>query len=317
MSGLFRGSRRRLDRKAGIMKRAALLVLILGSPVAASAATPTFSKDVAPILYSSCVMCHRPGEVAPMSLVSYEDVRPWAKSIRKKVASREMPPWGADPHFGKFKDDRSLSDSQISTITSWVDAGAPKGSDSDLPSVPKFAAGWSHGEPDVVIEMPVDFPIPGEGEVPVIDFFTRAPFDRDVYVKALEVRPGTEGVIHHAGMYVIEKLPDGAKLVNGRILDANGKEMGRNQVARANGGTSTQEIQKLLSYVPGRGYEEYQGDAGQLIKAGSYIDFYMHYTPLGKAVTDRSKLRLYFAQPGQTGGHPNYPPFGAAGPTAL
>jgi mono/diheme cytochrome c family protein len=298
------------------MKRAALLLLILGSPAAASAATPTFSRDVAPILYSSCVTCHRPGEVAPMSLTSYDEVRPWAKSIRKKVAGREMPPWGADPRYGKFKDDRSLTDAQIATVTAWVDAGAPRGSDADLPPAPKFARSWSHGEPDVVIEMPVDFAIPAEGEVPVIDFFTRAPFDRDVYVKALEVRPGTEGVIHHAGLYVIDKLPEGARLVNGRILDANGKEMGRNQVARANGGTSTQEIQKLLSYVPGRGYEEYQGDAGQLIKAGSYIDFYMHYTPTGEPTHDRSRLGLYFAKPGQQVAHQIYHSFGAAGPTS-
>jgi hypothetical protein len=298
------------------MKRAALLVLILGCPAAASAAAPTFAKDVAPILYASCVTCHRPGEIAPMSLISYDEVRPWAKSIRKKVASREMPPWGANPHYGTFKDDRSLTDSQIATIAAWVDAGAPRGSDADLPAVPTFTSGWSHGEPDVVIEMPVDFAIPAEGEVPVIDFFTRAPFDRDVYVKALEVRPGTEGVIHHAGLYVIDKLPEGARLVNGRILDANGKEMGRNQVARANGGTSTQEIQKLLSYVPGRGYEEYQGDAGQLIKAGSYIDFYMHYTPTGAPTTDRSRLGLYFAKPGQQVAHQIYHSFGAAGPTS-
>jgi len=298
------------------MKRAFLLLLILGSPAAASAATPTFSRDVAPILYSSCVTCHRPGEVAPMSLISYDEVRPWAKSIRKKVAGREMPPWGADPRYGKFKDDRSLTDAQIATVTAWVDAGAPRGNDRDLPAAPKFASAWSHGEPDVVIEMPVDFAIPAEGEVPVIDFFTRAPFDRDVYVKALEVRPGTEGVIHHAGLYVIDKLPEGARLVNGRILDANGKEMGRNQVARANGGTSTQEIQKLLSYVPGRGYEEYQGDAGQLIKAGSYIDFYMHYTPTGEPTHDRSRLGLYFAKPGQQVAHQIYHSFGAAGPTS-
>jgi mono/diheme cytochrome c family protein len=277
---------------------------------------PTFAKDVAPILYNSCVSCHRPGEVAPMSLMTYDDVRPWAKSIRRKVMSREMPPWGADPHFGTFKDDRSLSAAQIDTIARWVDAGAPKGNTADLPPAPTFASGWSHGEPDVVIEMPMDFPIPAEGEVPVIDFFTRVPFDHDVYVKGLEVRPGTEGVIHHAGLYVIDKLPPGATLVNGRILDAKRNEMTRNQVARANGGTSTQEIQKLLSYVPGRGYEEYQGDAGQLIKAGSYIDFYMHYTPLGKAVTDRSKLGLYFAKPGQTVGHQIYHSFSAAGPTS-
>ena len=306
------------------MMRSALLLGtltgILATQIASSAAgatvVPTFAKDVAPILYASCAGCHRPGEVAPMSLLSYEDVRPWAKSIRKKVTSREMPPWGADPRFGKFKDDRSLSDAQIHTIAAWVDAGAPKGRDADLPTVPAIASGWSHGEPDVVIEMPVDFAIPAEGEVPVIDFFTRAPFGEDVYVKALEVRPGTAGVIHHAGLYVIDKLPDGARLVNGKILSADGKEMSRNQVARANGASATQEIQKLLSYVPGRGYEEYQGDAGQLIKAGSYIDFYMHYTPTGTPTHDRSKLGLYFAKKGQQVAHQIYHSFGAAGPTS-
>src|SRR5580698_2921190 len=114
------------------MPRAWLACLLLVLPLAvasprAESSAPTFTKDVAPILYSSCVSCHRAGEVAPMSLMSYDEVRPWAKSIKRKVESREMPPWGADPHFGKFKDDRSLSDAQIATITSWVDAGSPKG----------------------------------------------------------------------------------------------------------------------------------------------------------------------------------------------
>jgi hypothetical protein len=309
------------------MKRAAFLLsclgfgalplaVVIGAAAGGTANIPTFARDVAPILYASCVSCHRPGEVAPMSLLSYEEVRPWAKSIRMKVARREMPPWGADPQYGRFKDDRSLSPAQIETIAKWVDAGAPKGSDADLPPIPAFADGWSHGEPDVVIDMPVDFAIPAEGEVPVIDFFTQAPFKQDVYVKALEVRPGTNGVIHHAGLYVIDTLPEGATLVNGRILSADGKEMSRNQVARANGGTSTQEIQKLLSYVPGRGYEEYQGDAGQLIKAGSYIDFYMHYTPTGQPTKDRSRVGLYFAKPGQQVAHQIYHSFGAAGPTS-
>src|SRR6267142_5223763 len=102
------------------MKRLAgfALAVVLTPSVAFAAPppAPTFTKDVAPILYNSCVGCHRAGEVAPMSLISYEDVRPWAKSIRLKVASREMPPWGADPRFGKFKDDRSLSAEQIDTI---------------------------------------------------------------------------------------------------------------------------------------------------------------------------------------------------------
>jgi len=294
---------------------AALSLTVAVSAAVPAAVAPTFTKDVAPILYNSCVTCHRAGEVAPMSLVTYDEVRPWAKSIRKKVASREMPPWGADPHFGKFKDDRSLSAAQIETITSWVDAGAPRGRDADLPPRPTFATGWSHGEPDLVIEMPIDFQIPAEGEVPVIDFFTKMPIDRDVYVKALEVRPGTPGVVHHAGLYVIDTLPEGATFVDGQIVGADGKPMARNQVARANGASATQEIQKLLSYVPGRGYETYQGDAGQLIKAGSYIDFYMHYTPTGAPQKDRTKLGLYFAKPGAPVAHEIYHSFGVAGPT--
>jgi len=312
-------------RKATIL---ALSILLLGSWTLAGRASDvvraagtdtdsgvTFAKDVAPILYSRCIGCHRTGEVAPMSLVTYEDVRPWAKSIKRKVTGREMPPWGADPRFGTFKDDQSLSDGQIETIAKWVDAGAPRGRDTDLPPVPTFSAGWSHGEPDVVIEMPVDFEIPAEGEVPVTDFFSKSPFTHDVFVKSLEVRPGTPGVVHHAGLYVIDRLPDGATLVNGRIVDANGTAMSRNQVARANGGTSTEEIQKLLSFVPGRGYESYQGDAGQLIKAGSYIDFYMHYTPSGTPQKDRTRLGLYLAKSGQDVGHQIYHSFSAAGPT--
>ncbi|HZR25191.1 MAG TPA: hypothetical protein VFA59_16465 [Vicinamibacterales bacterium] len=290
------------------------LALVVPSAHAASP-TPTFTKDIAPILYNRCVTCHRAGEVAPMALMTYDDVRPWAKAIKRKVENREMPPWGADPHFGKFKDDQSLTAEQIVTIATWVDAGAPKGNDADLPPAPKFAAGWSHGAPDYVIDMPIDFEIPAEGEVPVTDFFSKTPFDHDVYVKALEVRPGTNAVVHHAGLYVIDRLPPGAKLVDGRIVDANGKAMSRNQVARANGGTTTEEIQKLLSFVPGRGYESYQGDAGQLIKAGSYIDFYMHYTPTGTPQKDRTRLGLYVAKAGQDVGHQIYHSFSAAGPT--
>ena len=308
-----------MPRTAFLPSASFAMVLALGAVGAAerpaAGTSPTFTKDVAPILYNSCVGCHREGEIAPMALVSYQDARPWAKAIKSRVVAREMPPWGADPHYGKFNDDRSLTQQQIDIIAAWVDAGAPKGDDADLPRLPTFATGWSHGEPDAVIEMPIDFEIPAEGEVAVTDFFVQAPFKTDVYVKALEVRPGTAGVVHHAGLYVIDTLPDGATLVNGRVLDANGTIMSRNAVARANGGSATQEIQKLLSFVPGRGYEQYQGDAGQLIKAGSYIDFYMHYQPNGLPRTDRTKLGLYFAKKGGEVAHQIYHSLGVAGPT--
>jgi hypothetical protein len=310
------------------MKRAAFLfssVAIVGfstmvagasSNAPAGAATaPTFTKDVAPILFNSCVSCHRPGEVAPMSLMSYQDARPWAKAIKTKVANREMPPWGADPRHGKFKDDRSLSDQQIQTIVSWVDAGAPKGNDADLPALPKFATGWQRGEPDAIIEMPVEFELPAEGEIPVTDFYVKAPFDHDVYVKALEVRPGTPGVVHHAGVFTIDRVPEGARLVDGRFVDAEGKMIPKSAISRANGRNGVGENNKLLSYVPGRGYEEYQGDAGQLIRKDAYINFYMHYTPTGQPEKDRTRIGLYFAKPGNEVNHQIYHNFNAAGPT--
>src|SRR5918996_1219909 len=121
--------------------------------------SPTFAKDIAPIVYNHCAQCHRPGEVAPMSLLSYDDVRPWAKAIKSKVIAREMPPWGADSSQSlKMRNDPSLSEAQIDTIVAWVDAGAPRGNDADMPPAPKFATGWTHGsEPDFVMEMPVEF----------------------------------------------------------------------------------------------------------------------------------------------------------------
>ena len=250
-----------------------------------------------------------------MPLVSYQDVRPWAKSIKSKVVSREMPPWGADPTHGTFKGDRSLSATAIDTIARWADAGAPKGDDVDLPPLPAFPAGWPEGKPDAIIAMPFAFQIPSEGEVDVIDFFTPTPFKEDVYVKGLAVKPSTPGVVHHAGVYVIDQLPAGAHFENGHIIGADGKAMTRNQVARATGASATQEIQKLLSFVPGRGYEEYQEGAGQLIRAGSYIDFYMHYTPTGKPESDRTEIGLYFAKPGKPVTHQIYHSFGVAGPT--
>src|SRR5262245_53388329 len=125
-----------------------------------AAAAPTFSKDVAPIFYKNCVVCHRPGEVAPFSLVTYDAARPWAKAIKQKVVAREMPPWFADPQYGKFKNDRRLSQAEVDTITKWVDAGAPRGDDKDMPAMPKLASGWTFGEPDLVIQMPVEYQLP-------------------------------------------------------------------------------------------------------------------------------------------------------------
>ncbi|MFP6583550.1 MAG: cytochrome c, partial [Candidatus Hydrogenedentota bacterium] len=130
----------------------AALAIIAGSGVASAADKPTFSKDIAPILFENCTSCHQPGQSAPMSLLSYREVRPWAKSILKNVQERTMPPWHASPEFGHFKNDRSLSQEDIDTITDWVNSGTPRGDASDLPAMPTLKAGdWALGEPDLVV----------------------------------------------------------------------------------------------------------------------------------------------------------------------
>ena len=147
---------------------AALLLVAIASFDHASASAPTavtFTKDVAPIFFSKCAACHRPGEIAPMSLLTYKDARPWARSIKEKVVNRDMPPWHADPQHGAFKNDRRLSDKEMATIVAWVDGGAPEGNPKDLPPTPRFTDGWQIGQPDVVLSMTNEFSVPAEGTV--------------------------------------------------------------------------------------------------------------------------------------------------------
>jgi hypothetical protein len=307
-----------MRRALTVVVGSSLLAMCSAAPAVAqpAAAPPTFTKDVAPVLYRACVGCHRSGGIAPMPLVTYQDARPWAKAIKQQVGARLMPPWGADPRHGRFSNDRSLNEADIRTIAAWADQGAPKGVETDLPAPPTFAEGWTHREPDHVIEMPVDFEVPAEGQVDVTDFYVQAPFTEDVFVKALEIRPGAPEAVHHAGVYVIDRIPEGARLVNGRIISAEGKPMSRRDIARANGRQSGRgENDKLLSFVPGRGYEEYGLGAGQRIKAGSYINFYMHYQPTGVPVKDRTRIGLYLAKRGEEVTHQIYHDLGAAGPT--
>ena len=140
-------------------------VAVSAMAVLGTAATPsvTFHKDVQPILQNHCQACHRPGEVAPMSLLTYEQARPWAKSIRQAVLTKKMPPWFADPHYGKFSNDRSLTQADIDTLVAWVDAGAPEGNPQDAPAPRKWVEGWDAGKPDLIVEAPVPFNVPANG----------------------------------------------------------------------------------------------------------------------------------------------------------
>src|SRR5262249_24285241 len=151
-----------------------------------SKADVTFNKDVRPILFRSCVECHGPGEAAPMSLLSFKDARPWARSIREKVLSREMPPLHADPRVGQFSNDPRLTQAEIDAITTWVDGGAKEGEARDLPPTPKFVEGWSIGQPDLVLKMAEEFTLDANGPDEYQQFVIDPGFTEDKYVQMSE-----------------------------------------------------------------------------------------------------------------------------------
>ena len=280
----------------------------------ASAYAPTFTKDVASIIFTKCANCHRQGEVAPMPLTSYAEVRPWSKSIREQVLTKEMPPWFANPEKStlKFANDRRLSQSEMATIVAWVDAGAPKGDDADLPPMPQYAQGWTFGEPDVIVEMPVDYEVPAEGEIPMQNFYVPVPFNEARWVEAVELRPGNPAVVHHSIANVVQ-LPEGTKIVNGRAVRADGSaaagtgatsarstgglsETGGREVFQSQDSFSRAGAFKLVGQAPGKGFERHYEGTAKKVNPGWYIQFNMHYQPSGRAEKDRSRLGFWFAK---------------------
>ncbi len=253
------------------------VALVLSNTVrGAGKATTTFSKDIAPILYKNCVACHRPGEIAPMSLITYKEVRPWAKAIREKVANREMPPWHLDSHYGEWQNDRRMSQAEVDSIVSWVDGGAAEGNAKDLQAPPKFASGWQIGEPDMVFQMPTEFTVPAEGSVPYQYFAVPTNFKEDRYIQALEARAGNLSVVHHIVMMVRDPAEPG----------------------RQRGQTRNFNIADGILGALSPGQTPFLAKPGQakLIKAGSQLVFQMHYTPNGTVTKDRSIVGLIFAK---------------------
>lgn len=301
------------------MKRLSIILLVSLVAVVTlvakrnQAAGVTFTRDVAPIIFNKCSICHRPGEVAPMPLTSYQEVRPWSKAIREEVAERTMPPWFADPHKStlKFGNDRRLTQKEIDTIVAWVDAGAPKGDDKDLPAMPKFTPGWTFGEPDLIIEMPVDFEVPAEGELPMQNFYVPVPFNEERWVEKVELRPGNPAVVHHSIANVV-RLPEGTKVVDGKAVRDGATSAALNsQSARETGGLSeggSREVFlsqdsftragafKLVGQAPGKGFESHYPGTAKRILPGMYVQFNMHYQPSGRVEKDRSRLGLWFAK---------------------
>ena len=185
-----------------ILFAAAALFLLPASHANSPAKQITFTKDIAPLFNKHCAECHRPGEAAPFSTLAYKDVRPWAKSIKEKVANRVMPPWHADPHVGQWSNDRRLAQPDIDTIVAWVDGGALEGNPKDMPPAPQFAEGWSIGKPDIVIPMPKDYVLKPNGPDEIQYFEVDPGFKQDTYVQMAEARPGNRRIVHHIIAFV-------------------------------------------------------------------------------------------------------------------
>jgi hypothetical protein len=245
---------------------------------------PVFYKDVLPILRSHCQECHRPGEIAPMPFLTYAETRPWAKAIREQMIARTMPPWFADPDYGHFANDRSLSQSEIDTIAAWVNAGAPAGDPKDAPPARQWQQGWNIGTPDRVFEMPAPFAVPAKGAVDYQYLILPTRFTEDRWVQAVEVRPGSRSSVHHAVVYIREP---GSKWLEGEPREKTFS------VPLAQGFTTSD---LLMVYTPGNGFDEWKPGIAKKIKAGADLVLQMHYTVNGTATEDRTRIGIVFAK---------------------
>ena len=269
------------------MLRGSLAGLAMG--IAAMAATNsapvTFNKDVLPILQKNCQGCHRPGELAPMSFLSYSETRPWAKAMKQAVVTKKMPPGFAEK--GHFANDRTLTDDEIGTLARWADNGAPEGDAKDKPAPLAFQDGWNI-QPDLIVEMPKEFQVAASGTINYQNFLVKVNFPEDRWVVAAEMRPGNPKVVHHGR--VIVRPPTStwmAKAVPGEPYEEGSDGMGG---ARA--GTDL-----LGKYNPGLGAQSFEVDgSAKFIPKGSDLVFNLHYTAVGTPQTDRSKVGLVFAK---------------------
>ncbi len=288
------------------MTRFIALGVLTGSvALAATAASSdvTFNRDILPILQTNCQSCHRPGEIGPMPLLTYEGTRPWAKAIKAAVAARKMPPWFADPKFGHFANDRRLGDDDIAKIVAWVDAGAPEGDAKDKPAPVAWMDGWNI-KPDAVFAMPKAYTVPKTGTIEYTYFVIPSGFTQDTWVEDAEIRPGNRSVVHHVSVYI---RPPGSQWLKDAPRDgsayvppgrgAQGVSLPKQDAAPPSGPAQNEWF---VGYVPGIQPQRYfvpEMSSAKLIPAGSDIVFELHYTANGKeAGDDQSKVGFIFAK---------------------
>lgn len=293
------------------------LFLAICSALPVAAADVTFTHDVAPILYQHCVSCHHPNDIAPMSLLTYKDARPWAAAIKQAVVTGKMPPWKADPAYGKWSNDARLSDAGKNTLVTWINGPKLEGDPKDMPAVPAFPDGWKIGKPDAVVAIPEHkLDATGPDEYSYITVPTN--FTEDKWVRAAELRPGNRRIVHHAHVFVVDPdaqtkktatpdpaqeytkwlqihqgsltfiRPDAPVINDGCLQDDNGAFPGSHQSDLGN---------LIASFLPGREADVYPEGTARLVKAGSKINFQIHYSrATGKPETDITSVGLIFAK---------------------
>lgn len=245
----------------------------------------TYTRDIAPILNANCVTCHRPGEVAPFSLLDYSHVKKHAEQIAELTQSHYMPPWKAQADFGHFADERRLTDREINLIKRWVASDAPEGDSADLPPPPVFSSGWSLGQPDKVVTMAEPFDVPASGRDVYRAFVVPLDLPEDTYVVGVDFRPGAKSVLHHALFYL-----DGSK--KARELDAADPGPGYTSF----GGPGFTPVGSLGGWAPGASPSLIENDTARYVPANSDLVIQVHYHPDGQPHKDQSSLAIYFAK---------------------
>jgi hypothetical protein len=230
----------------------------------------TYARHIAPLFQQKCQECHRPRGLAPFSLVEYEQVRAWSRSIRREVHAGRMPPWGLDPAVGEWANDPTFTEEELARLDRWLDAGMPLGDPADLPPPREFHEDWSIGQPDLVFEMPEEVQIPAEGVVDYQHFVSEMQVDEDLYVQRMEVLPGNRQVVHHIIVFL---QPPGGR-------------------SSGDGFTNTM----LDVYAPGSPPGINPPGVARKIPAGSKLLWQVHYTPTGEATSDRSRFGIVLAR---------------------
>ena len=255
----------------------------------ASARPVTFAETIAPIVYTNCVTCHRPGEAAPFSLIWYEDVAKRGALIAKVTEARYMPPWHAEPGYGEFVDERRLTDAQIATIGAWVKQGMPRGDEAKMPKPPVFPAdGWRMGQPDLVLEMPAAFEVPASGPDVFRNFVIPTNLTEDKWVRGIEFRPSARKVVHHA---LFAQVPGGSRA----NVDGIDGRPGFGGIGAVGAFTDRTDSPGLGGWAPGSQPAMFPEGLVSRLPKGSDFLVQVHFHPSGKVESEKSLIGIYFS----------------------